>query len=268
MSETVVLVTGASSGIGRACAERFVASGARVYGTSRSGKGEATGVHWLAMNVDDDASVESAVKKLVDEAGRIDVVVNNAGFAIAGAVEDTSIEEAKAQFETNVFGVLRVVRAVLPHMRAQKSGLVVNVSSLGGVFGMPFSGLYSASKFAIEGLSEALRLETQSFRVRVVLIEPGDIKTNLPEARRAVRGSEGSVYAKRFARVMELSKRDEDSAPDPSVVGALVVRIASKSNPKMRYTVGMFGQRIVYWLKRLLPVRLFTWVLSKAFETS
>jgi NAD(P)-dependent dehydrogenase (short-subunit alcohol dehydrogenase family) len=266
VSERVVLITGASSGIGRACAVHFAARGLRVYGTSRTGRGDGSDVRWLEMNVDDDASVEGGVKRILDEAGHIDVVVNNAGFAIAGSVEDTSIDEAKRQFETNVFGVLRVCRAVLPGMRARKAGTIVNISSLGGVFGMPFSGIYSASKFAVEGLSEAMRLETQRFGVKVVLVEPGDIRTNLPEARRAVLASTGSPYEERFTRVMALSKRDEDRAPDPAIVATLVGRIASMKSPKMRYTVGMASQRIVYWLKRVLPVRLFTWVLAKAFE--
>jgi NAD(P)-dependent dehydrogenase (short-subunit alcohol dehydrogenase family) len=267
MSERTVLVTGASSGIGRACALHFASRGCRVYGTSRSGKGEADGIHWLKVNVDDDASVTEAIDAIVKEAGGVDVVINNAGFAVAGSIEDTSIAEAKSQFETNVFGVLRVCRAVLPSMRARKTGLIVNISSLGGIFGMPFSGIYSASKFAVEGISEALRLETRAFGVKVVLVEPGDIRTNLPEARRAVAGSVGSPYERSFARVMELSKRDEDNAPDPLVVAELIGRIADMRSPKMRYTVGMFSQRVVYWLKRVLPVRLFTWVLSKAFET-
>ncbi len=265
-AEHVILVTGASSGIGRACAELLAARGHRVYGTSRRGGDDRAGVKMLAMDVDDDASVMRGVEKIIADEGRIDVVVNNAGFAIAGAVEDTSIEEARAQFETNVFGVLRVCRAALPHMRTQKAGLIVNVSSLGGIFGMPFSGLYSASKFAVEGLSEALALETRRFGVRVVLVEPGDMRTGLPEARRDVAAANGSAYEPAFRNVMKLSKRDEDKAPEPVAVARLVGRIVASKRPKLRYSVGMFSQRIVVWLKRLLPIRAFHWILLKAFE--
>ncbi|HUJ61391.1 MAG TPA: SDR family NAD(P)-dependent oxidoreductase [Kofleriaceae bacterium] len=264
--ERVILVTGASSGIGRACAELLAARGHRVFGTSRKGGEGSSGVTMLAMDVDDDASVAAGVAKVVDLAGRLDVVVNNAGFAIAGAVEDTSVAEARAQFETNVFGVLRVCRAALPHMRAQRSGLIVNISSLGGIFGMPFSGLYSASKFAIEGLSEALALETRRFGVRVVVVEPGDMRTGLPDARRDVAAAAGSAYEPAFRNVMKLSKRDEDKAPDPALVARLVGKIVATGRPKLRYSVGMFSQRIVVWLKRLLPVRMFQWILLKAFE--
>jgi NAD(P)-dependent dehydrogenase (short-subunit alcohol dehydrogenase family) len=265
-TDRVILVTGASSGIGRACAELLAARGHHVYGTSRRGGEDRGGVKMLAMDVDSDESVASGVAKIVADEGRIDIVINNAGFAIAGAVEDTSIDEARAQFETNVFGVLRVCRATLPHMRAQKAGVIVNVSSLGGIFGMPFSGLYSASKFALEGLSEALALETKRFGVRVVLVEPGDMRTGLPEARRNVAASVGSVYEPAFRNVMKLSKRDEDKAPEPVAVARLVGLIVASKRPKLRYTVGMFSQRIVVWLKRLLPVRVFEWILLKAFE--
>ncbi len=262
----VILVTGASSGIGRACAELLAASGHVVYGTSRRGGDQRAGVEMLAMNVDDDAQVANGVAKIIADHGRIDVVINNAGYAIAGAVEDTSIDEARAQFETNVFGVLRVCRAALPHMRAQHGGLIVNISSLGGIFGMPFSGLYSASKFAIEGLSEALRLETSVSGVRVVLVEPGDMKTGLPEARRDVAAAVGSAYEPAFRNMMKLSKADEDKAPEPVAVARLVGAIVASKRPKLRYAVGMFSQRIVVWLKRMLPGRVFEWILLKAFQ--
>ena len=244
----------------------LAASGHRVYGTSRRGGEDRAGVTMLAMNVDDDASIIAGVARIIADAGRLDVVINNAGYAIAGAIEDTSIEEARAQLDTNVLGVLRVCRASLPHMRAQSSGLIINISSLGGVFGMPFSGLYSASKFAVEGLSEALALETRRFGVRVVVIEPGDMRTGLPEARRDVAAAAGSAYEPAFRNVMKLSKRDEDKAPEPVAVARLVGKIVAARKPKLRYTVGMFSQRIVVWLKRLLPIRVFQWILRKAFE--
>jgi len=175
----VVLITGASRGIGKACAERLVAEGDNVYGTSRHPEAENgdRNLHMLAMDVNRDESVNAAVNKILAVERRIDVVINNAGFGIAGSVEDTSVEEGKSLFETNFFGVLRVCRAVLPTMRNMGRGTIINISSLGGRIGLPYQGLYSATKFAIEGLSEALRMELRQFGIDVTLVEPGDVCT-------------------------------------------------------------------------------------------
>jgi NAD(P)-dependent dehydrogenase (short-subunit alcohol dehydrogenase family) len=219
----------------------------------------------LSMNVDDDDSVSQAVGILLKKAARLDCVVNNAGFALMGSVEDTSIDEAKAQMETNFFGVLRVCRAALPIMRNQRCGYIINISSLAGVLGLPFSGLYSASKFALEGMTESLRLELRPFGVRVVLIEPGDFNTQLPARRRVASESEiNGVYQKSFTRFKAAQEKDESKAPSPEPVAYLVERILKSDAPQLRYTVGMFGQRIVVPLKRLLPQRLFEWTLCKA----
>jgi NAD(P)-dependent dehydrogenase (short-subunit alcohol dehydrogenase family) len=262
----VVLVTGASSGIGKAIATHLAACGHRVFGTSRKpAAGADGGVELLAMDVDDDASVEQGVALVVERAGRLDAVVNNAGWALMGPVEATSIAEARAQMETNFFGVLRVCRAVLPVMRAQGGGHIVNVSSLGGIFGMPFSGLYSASKFAVEGLSESLRLETRRLGIHVVVVEPGDTDTQLPAVRRTARGGDGGgAYAATFDRFKAQQAKDEASAPSPRAVAELVERIIRHPSPRMRYSVGMLGQRIVLPLKRFLPQRLFERILATA----
>jgi len=262
-----VLVTGASSGIGRACAEHLAARGDRVFGAQRrvppSGEGPA-GVEMIAMDVDDDRSVEDGVHAVHARAGRIDAVVNNAGAAWMGSVEDTSIAEARAQLETNFFGALRVCRAVLPIMRAQGSGYIVNISSLAGVLGLPFSGLYSASKFALEGLSESLRLEARRFGVKVVLIEPGDFRTQLPLARRQTAASQGdSAYRAAFAKVKVQQDKDEAAAPTPEPVAQLVARVLDTPAPRLRYSVGMLSQRIVVPLKRALPQRLFETLLVR-----
>ncbi len=161
-TKKVVIVTGASSGIGKAIAKRLSDEGWRVFGASRAGAASPdAAVEMVAMNLDDDASVASAIGAVLQRAGRIDAIVNNAGWALMGPIEETAIAEARAQMETNFFGVLRVCREIVPILRHQGGGHIVNVSSLSGVFGTPFSGLYSASKFAVEGLSEALRFETR-----------------------------------------------------------------------------------------------------------
>ena len=188
----IVLVTGASSGFGRAIAAHLAARGYLVYGTSRSAvmPEEATAPAerslvpiMIPMDVCVDASVDAAVTHILRRHGRIDVLVNNAGFGIAGAVEDTSADELRRQFDTNVFGVLRVCRAVLPHMRRQGGGRIINVGSLAGLIALPFQGAYSASKFALEALSESLRMETKPYGISVSVIEPGDFRTSFTASR-------------------------------------------------------------------------------------
>jgi NAD(P)-dependent dehydrogenase (short-subunit alcohol dehydrogenase family) len=264
--QLVVLITGASSGIGRACAEHLHARGHRVFGASRRTISGAS-FQTITMDVDDDESVRQGIAAIVQREGRIDAVVNNAGFAVLGAVEDTSVAEAKQQLETNFFGVLRVINAVLPKLRAQGGGRIVNVSSLGGIFGMPYSGLYSASKFAVEGLSEALRMELKPFRIHVSLIEPGDFRTELTVARRRTAASLGpSAHASGLARAMQAAEKDEKAAPTPEPIAELLERVLLSNSPRLRYTVGMFSQRVVTVLKRFLPARLFEWILAQAFQ--
>jgi len=263
-NKRVVLVTGASSGIGRAIAVHLAAKGHRVFGTSRKAV-DMPGVEMIAMDIDDEASVTAGVARVLNAAGRLDVVVNNAGVALMGAVEDTRIDEAKALFETNFFGVLRVCRAALPAMRRQRSGTIVNISSLSGVCGTPFSGLYSASKFALEGMSEALRLEVRRFGVRVVLVEPGDHDSELPQRRTtAAEATSNVAYAEAFARSRAAQAKDEAKAPKPDKVARLVERLLDTRDPKMRYTVGLRGQRIVAPLKRFLPSRLYERIMRGA----
>lgn len=266
-SRKVILITGASSGIGKACAGHLASRGYRVFGTWRNASAHKLAncnIEMLSMNVDDESSVQAAIEDLLEKAGRLDGVVNNAGFALMGSVEDTSIKEAKAQMETNFFGVLRVCRAVLPVMRKQGNGHIINISSLAGVLGLPFSGLYSASKFALEGMTESLRLELRPFGVRVVLIEPGDFNTQLPARRRIAKESEtNSAYQQKLAQFKSAQEKDESKAPSPEPVAYLVERILKTDTPALRYTVGMLGQRIVVPLKRLLTQRLFEWTLRK-----
>ncbi len=261
----VVLVTGTSSGIGQCCAEHLVKRGYRVFGGQRrlpDPAGAVPGLQVLRLDVDDDQSVAEGVDEVLRSAGRLDAVVNNAGWGLMGAIEDTSVEEAKAQMETNFFGVLRVCRAVLPIMRRQGSGTIVNISSLGGIVGLPFSGLYSASKFALEGLSESLRLEVRPFGIRVVLVEPGDFRTAFPAKRRFTQAA-GPAYAAALARTRTAQERDEANGPDPAAVAVLVDRILRHPNPRLRYTVGLASQRIVVPVKRLLPQRLFEWLFRR-----
>ena len=274
----VILITGASSGIGKTCAHHLHRQGYRVYGTSRSAPAPQDNdglpsqmpefpYKMLRMNVDDDQSVQAGVDSVLADAGRIDVLVNCAGFGIAGAIEDTSTEEAKAQLETNFFGTLRACRAVLPEMRERGSGYVVNISSIGGIIGLPFQGLYSASKFAIEGLSEALRLEMKPFGVKIVMIEPGDFATGFTASRRRTRGcTADSAYAEACEKSLAVMEHDETSAPPPDKIALAVERIINKPHPRLRYPVGPLPEIAAIYLKRIMPHRVFEWAMGKYYR--
>ncbi len=263
----VVLITGASAGIGLACARHLSQQGYRVFGTSRQPPKEGLPFEMVRMDVDDEGSVRQGVEAVLDRAGRLDVVVNNAGFGMAGSIEDTSIEEAQAQLETNFFGVLRVCQAVLPAMRAQREGLIVNVSSIGGLVGLPFQALYSAAKFAVEGLTEALRMEVRSFGIRVVLIEPCDIHTQFTDRRLLTLASQGdSAYAEAFERALAVIERDERHGVSPELVGPLLERIIRSRSPRLRYRVGAFTEQLAAILKPFVPAGLFEWIIRDHYK--
>jgi NAD(P)-dependent dehydrogenase (short-subunit alcohol dehydrogenase family) len=252
-NQRVVLVTGASTGIGLACATYLAAQGFRVYGTSRRANPALSGaVTMLVADVTDDRSVEQAVAAILEREQRLDILVNNAGMGIAGPVEDTSIEQAKNQFEVNFFGAFRACRAVLPQMRSQRSGHIVNIGSIGGLVAIPYQAMYSASKFALEGFSESLRMEVRPFGVRVVIIEPGDHKTALTENRR-VELQAASPYSDSFQAALAKTAHDEQSGPGPEQIARLLHSIVDQRNPRLRYTIGPAPQRAAVLLKRLMP---------------
>jgi NAD(P)-dependent dehydrogenase (short-subunit alcohol dehydrogenase family) len=261
-SRRVVLITGASSGIGRATAELLAARG-RVFGGVRA---PATtrplaGVELVPLDVRDDASVQACVEEVRSRAGRIDVLINNAGVNLVGAVEETSISQAQTLFDTNVFGVLRMIQAVLPGMRCQGSGLIINLSSILGFIPAPFMGVYASTKHAIEGLSESLDHEVRAFGIRVVLIEPNYIRTNL-DASAAQAEGRIDAYASQRQRTAAMITHDTNTAPEPKLVAEKVLR--SIEGPyRMRRPVGRAV--LLSWLRRLLPVRLFEPSLRKAF---
>ncbi len=197
----------------------------------------------------------------------LDVLVNNAGYALIGSVEDTTIAEAKSQMETNFFGALRVCRALLPTMRRQRSGHIVNISSIGGLIGLPFQSAYCASKFALEGAIEALRMEVRPFGIHVVLIEPGDFRTALTDRRQKAKATTRSeVYGDRLKRVLQVVESGERNGPTPEPVANLVHKVIHKKAPRLRYTVGGFSQRMAVPLKKILPASLFEYLLSNYFK--
>jgi NAD(P)-dependent dehydrogenase (short-subunit alcohol dehydrogenase family) len=260
----VVLVTGVSSGIGRATAERFAKQGCVVFGTVRNvRKAQAIpGVDLIEMDVSDETSVQRAIQSVLAKAKRIDVLVNNAGGTMLGSVEETSVAEAQALFDTNVFGALRTSQAVLPHMREQRSGRIINVSSVLGFLPAPYMGLYSASKHAIEGLSESLDHEVRNFGVRVVLVEPSYTKTNLDlNAPQAV--SRISAYDADRDLVSRAVVRSVQKAPGPDTVASTIVDAAFSGWTMRRTPKGEAS--LLRKLRRFMPAGPVDASLRKTF---
>jgi NAD(P)-dependent dehydrogenase (short-subunit alcohol dehydrogenase family) len=278
MSTRVALVTGASSGIGERTALRLREAGFEVYAVARRVERMAdladAGVHVLAMDVTDDASMTSGVARIVEEQGRIDVLVNNAGYGSYGAVEDVPLEEARRQFEVNVFGLARLTQLVTPHMRrvaaeplAQRCR-IVNVSSVGGKFYEPLGAWYHATKFAVEGFSDSLRIELAPFGIDVVIIEPGPIRTEWNQISREslTETSRGGAYEAQAAMVGGVLER-ADRPPlgsRPDVVARKIVAAVQANTPRARYPVGR-GAGTLVRAHRLLPDAAFDYVVKGAY---
>jgi len=263
----VVLLTGASSGIGKATAEWLMERGFRVYGTSRKAAAENAGrpdktsasggfVAMIPLDVTSEESVENAVRTVLEREGRIDVLVSNAGMGIAGSIEDTSLGEAQEQFDVNFFGTLRTIRHVLPVMRKQGRGRIIVVSSVAGLISIPFQSMYSASKYALEALVEALRHEVAPFGIKACLVEPGDTRTGFTSSRViAEAAGEDSPYYARFRKSLGRMEHDEQNGAPPEKVARAIHGMIMRKNPPIRRAVGP-GYKTILFLKRLLPSRL------------
>jgi NAD(P)-dependent dehydrogenase (short-subunit alcohol dehydrogenase family) len=269
----VALVTGASSGIGEQTALDLAAAGFAVYGVARRVDRMASlaerGVTTFAMDVTDDASMVSGVDRILGESGRLDVMVNNAGYGSYGAVEDVPIDEARRQFEVNLFGLARLVQLVLPGMRERRSGRIVNVSSIGGKFYEPLGAWYHATKFAVEGFSDSLRLEVAQFGIKVVIIEPGPIVTEWNEISREslTETSRGGAYENLAASVRRVLER-ADGPPmgsSPDVVARKIVHAATVGRPRARYPVGRGAGSIVR-MRRALPDSAMDLVIRRMYS--
>lgn len=270
MTTRVALVTGGSSGIGEETAKRLNKAGFEVYAVARRVERmahlEAEGIHVFAMDVTDDASMVAGVERVVAEHGRIDVLVNNAGYGSYGAVEDVPIDEARRQFEVNVFGLARLTQLVTPHMRKQGSGRIINLSSIGGKFYEPLGAWYHATKFAVEGFSDSLRIELAPFGIDVVIIEPGPIRTEWNEiSRESLRDiSAGGAYEDQAAKVGRVLKRADTSklmSSTADVVAKKIVKAAIANTPRARYPVGK-GAGTIVRARRLLPDAAFDYVVK------
>lgn len=263
----VVLITGSSSGIGAACARYFAGQGMKVYGASRSNQSAFENFVPVAMDVSIDADVKNGVEHILETEGKIDVVINNAGIAYAGAVEDMSLEEARRQFDVNFFGCFSVLKAVLPSMRKRERGAIVTVSSIGGLIGLPFQAFYSASKFALEGLMEGVSLEVKGKGVTVILVEPGDIRTNITQNRIICKNATNdSAYQQGFNTYLDKIKRIETEARSPEVIADLIYKALVARSPKLRYRAGTFMENLGVVLRKLLPSRTFERIMASTYK--
>ena len=249
----VALVTGASSGIGQATAELLAAHGFTVFGTSRTpiqeNIQEKRSYTWLPLDVRSDNSVQAAVQSLLAQAGRIDLLVNNAGYVQFGAIEESSIADAQAQLDTNLLGVIRMVKAVLPVMRRQGSGRIINISSIVGHVAAPHFGLYATSKFALEGLSEALREEVRPFGVSVSLVEPSYVNTPIVSQPPT---NPIAAYTNARQAAQQAFMTSSKNGMEPGAVARAILHAATTTRPRLRYPVGQDGKALLL-LKRLLP---------------
>ena len=285
MTTKVAIVTGASSGIGEETAKRLAGLGYTVYAAARrvdrmwglvGGRPAqphltASGIRPVRLDVTDDDALAAFVKEVVAESGRVDVLVNNAGYGSYGSLEDVPMAEARRQFDVNVFGLARLTQLVVPHMREQRSGYVVNISSIGGKFYEPLGAWYHATKFAVEGLSDSLRLELAPFGVHVVVVEPGAIRTEWAgiAARNLREQSAGTAYADQAARVGAVLARADDPrlTSPPTVVADAVARAVQARRPRIRYVVGR-GARPLLLARRLLPDRAFDRLVTTAYRVA
>ncbi|MEZ4798310.1 MAG: SDR family oxidoreductase [Flavobacteriales bacterium] len=258
----VALVTGASSGIGKAVALELRNEGFTVFGASRK---VTTGIVendiiQLKMDVNSEPSVKAAVDYIIQEQGKIDVVINNAGLGIIGAVESVSDEEVKEIFDTNVFGVLNVCRHTIPYLKKQSKSYIFNITSIAGLMGLPFRGIYSASKYAVEGLSESLSQEVKDFGIKVILIEPGDFNTNINQTRKIAKNTP-EEYLELENKVLDQVNREVSSAPNPSLIGRKIISIMKKRYPRLRYKVATPFQKFSVLTRDIIPDRWFEYLI-------
>lgn len=263
----VVFITGASSGIGKAIGEYLLDKGFVVYGTSRNPRKVVNSkIPLLALDVRNVESIKNAIQQLIEKEGKIDVVINNAGVGITGPIEEIPTEEIKNNFETNLFGPIEVMKAVLPQMRSQKSGLILNITSIAGYMGLPFRGVYSASKGALELVTEAMNMEVKSFGVSIVNVAPGDFATNIAAGRYHAPVLSGSPYEKTYGMTLDMMNTHVDSGSNPNEMAAVIFNIITSKKPKIHYKVGAFMQKFSIVLKRILPDTVYEKLLMNHYK--
>lgn len=263
----IVLITGGSSGIGKSIGEFLKDKGCTVYGTSRHPDRYAdSSLNLIRLDVSDNDSILEAITTVIAQHGRIDVLINNAGAGITGPIEETPDVEIQRNFETNFFGPIRVIKAVLPHMRAQRSGLIINITSIAGYMGLPYRGVYSASKGALELLTEAFRMEIKEFNISMTNVAPGDFATNIAAGRYHAPVLEESPYKKTYADTLDLMNAHVTEGKDPKIMANAIYKIIHTQRPKVHYKVGEFMQKFSIVLKRILPDKIYEKMLMKHYK--
>ena len=263
----VILITGASSGIGKSIATFLQQKGYKVFGTSRNPKNiESFSFELIALDVLKVDTIEKAVAYIIKKEGRLDVLINNAGMGITGPIEDTPTDEMRAVFNTNLFGAIDVMKAVLPQMRAQEAGMILNVTSIAGYMGLPFRGLYSATKGALELVTETVSMEVKSFGIKVVNVAPGDFATNIAAGRYHTPVFENSAYKETYQANLDLIDAHVEGGMDPLEMAKTVYKIINSDNPKLHYKVGGFMEKFSIVLKRILPDRIYEKILMNHYK--
>lgn len=268
MRQKIVLITGGSSGIGRSIGVYLQSKGYKVYGTTRNLKNYPgfTDFQLIELDVRDNNSIVKAIDVLNAREGFIDVLINNAGVGITGPVEETPEVEIKKVFDTNFNGPINVLRAVLPRMREQNTGLIINITSIAGYMGLPYRGIYSASKGALELLTEALRMETKDFGVKIVNLAPGDFATNIAAGRYHAPAHEDSPYYKSYSKSLAIIDEHVNEGQDPVKVAEMVLKIINTKNPKVHYKVGSPMQKFSLVLKKILPDKVYERLLLNHYK--
>jgi short-subunit dehydrogenase len=265
----VVFITGASSGIGEAIATRLADKGYVVYGASRHRKdNQKFNFHFLQLDIREQDSINRSINYVIEKEGRIDILINNAGLGMIGALEDTTIEESKSIFETNVFGLHAMCNSVIPHMRKQKSGLIINISSIAGKIGLPYRGIYNATKHAIEGFSEALSMELRPFNIKVIIMEPGDFRTSINTNRKIAKKAlePSSPYFNSFHRTLDQVFEEVNSAWSTDKIAKDVERIINYKYPRLRFISAPLKQKLSIIMHKVLPARLFESIISYFYK--
>jgi short-subunit dehydrogenase len=261
----VILITGISSGFGREMAKLLAEEGHSVYGTVRNEGKTTDGANILKMDLTDYESINKVVKTIVENEGRLDVLINNAGMHTGGPIETTPSENIRVQMDTNFIGMVHLTNSILPVMRKQDGGMIINISSIGGLMGLPFQAFYSASKFAVEGFSEALRMEVRKFNIKVVVINPGDFHTSNSANRRKFLAP-GGPYSEQFEKSLSVIEKDESGGWDPGILAGKIAGIIKCSNPRQRYVVASLEQKLAVMLKRILPGKWFMRILASHYK--
>ncbi|MFV8333405.1 SDR family oxidoreductase [Flavobacterium sp. XS1P32] len=263
----VVLITGGSSGIGKSMGEYLHQKGFIVYGTSRNPDRISNSVFPLVtLDVRDTESIQAAVAKVIALTGRLDVVINNAGIGITGPLEEIPMQEIKNNFETNFFGPIAVMQAVLPQMRTQQSGLIINITSIAAYMGLPYRSIYSASKGALELVTESLRMEVKSFGIAITNVAPGDFATNIAAGRFHAPVLKGSAYEQTYGTSLKTMNAHVDNGGNPNEMAAAIYTIIQNPSPKIHYKVGALIQKFSIVLKRILPDKVYEKMLMNHYK--